>query len=97
MERGGKVVSATKRRARTKYPLLDGGNRDLPILVSCWPWRRPIKVSGDVPIRLRKLAWLVRRHPAKAAKFGAHLIWPDGTLNTVRGWENRYRNLEIVS
>jgi len=79
---------------RRSYPMLDEGNTNLPIF---WiPRCRPIKLSTSVPIKLRKLAWRIRKFPVLAAKAGYFLILPSG-YSTADAPGSPYARLKLRS
>ncbi len=48
---------------------------------------RPLRVRASAPLRYRKLAWQIRRHPREAAQSGYFLIQPNGRSNILRANE----------
>lgn len=59
---------------------LDEQPNNAPILVL----GRPLRVRASAPLRYRKLAWLIRRHPRQAAASNYFLIQPGGKSNILR-------------
>ena len=59
---------------------LDEQPNNAPILVL----GRPLRVRASAPLRHRKLAWMIRRHPREAAASNYFLIQPGGKSNILR-------------
>ncbi|HZT29367.1 MAG TPA: hypothetical protein VFA33_05765 [Bryobacteraceae bacterium] len=62
---------------------LDQEPNNAPILVL----GRPLRVRASAPLRFRKLAWAIRRHPREAAQNNYFLIRPNGRSNILRASE----------